>query len=132
MFLFKLLGFAKLIKAFFLHNWKWLLPLMLVAAGFFWTKEHYYNLGQNTERLEWEQRVAKEQEKNDKITETLDKSVNVLGEIALKEDQARNDKETIIETRINTVLEKPVYTDCQVDQEVVDEQNALKALGPKP
>lgn len=132
MFLFKLLGFAKLIKAFFLQNWKWLLPLMLVAAGFFWTKEHYYNLGQNTERLEWEQRVAKEQEKNDKITETLDKSVNVLGEIALKEDQARNDKETIIETRINTVLEKPVYTDCKVDQEVVDEQNALKALGPKP
>jgi hypothetical protein len=128
----KLLGLGKLIKAFFLQNWKWLLPLMLVVAGFFWTKEHYYVLGQETERLAWEKRVQKEQEKNDKITDTLEKSVGVLGEIALKEDVARKDKETIIETRINTVLEKPVYTDCQVDQEVVDEQNALKALGPKP
>lgn len=132
MILLRLLGLGKLIKAFFLQNWKWLLPLMLIVAGFFWTKDHYYDLGQDTERLAWEKRVQKEQEKNDKITDTLEKSVDVLGEIALKEDAARKDKETIIETRINTVLEKPVYTDCQVDQEVVDEQNALKALGPKP
>ena len=47
-------------------------------------------------------------------------------------NEERRDKETVRETRINTIVEeKPVYKECKVDQEVIDEQNALKAMGPQ-
>lgn len=128
----QLLGLGKFLKEFFLQNWKWIVPLLLAFAAFLWTKNHYYNLGTSDERVTWEAKLKKEQEKNEKLTESLLGNVETLGKLAEKENGERVSKEVIRENRINTIIEeKPIYQECKVDQEILDEINALKALGPK-
>jgi len=129
----KLLGIGKFLKDFFLQNWKWLVPLLLIIAGFLWTKEHYYTLGQDTERVAWENKIKEETEKNKKLSDLLVTSLNNFSQLVQKENDTRVQKEITHEQRINTIIqEKPVYTQCVIDKEVLNEQNALKALGPKP
>lgn len=128
----KLLGIGKFLKEFFVANWKWIVPLLLIIAGFLWTKEHYYTLGQDTERAIWEEKVQKEAAKNKRLSDLLATSLNNFGKVVEKENEVRVQKETTHEKRINTIIqEKPIYTQCVIDKEVLDEQNALKALGPK-
>jgi len=127
----KLLGIGKFLRDFFLQNWKWLVPLLLLIAGFFWTKEHYYNIGLNEERTVWEKRLEAERKKNEQLTQALFSSVDTFGKVVNTRNEERINNEIVRETRINTIIEKPIYTECKVDQEVLDEQNALKALGPK-
>lgn len=127
----KLLGVGKFLRDFFLQNWKWLVPLLLLIAGFFWTKEHYYNIGLNEERTVWEKRLEAERKKNEQLTQALFSSVDTFGKVVNTRNEERINNEIVRETRINTIIEKPIYTECKVDQEVLDEQNALKALGPK-
>lgn len=127
-----LLGVGKFIKEFVLQNWKWIVPLLLALAAFQWTKSHYYNLGTSDERITWEDKVEKERKKNEQLTAALLGNVETFGKLADKENGERVSKEVIRENRINTIIEeKPIYQECKVDQEILDEQNALKALGPK-
>jgi hypothetical protein len=129
----KLLGVGKFLKEFFLNNWKWLVPLILVILAFFWTKDHYYDLGQSEERIVWGKRVEEERKKNEELTKKLAESVKQYGKLVEIRNEQRVQKEIVRETRINTIIEeKPIYTQCKVDQEILDEQNALKALGPRP
>lgn len=127
----KLLGIGKLLRQFFFNNWKWLVPLIAAIIAFLWIKDHYYDLGRIEERVIWEKRVEAERKKNEQLTQALSNSVKTFGEIVNIRNDQRVENETIRETRINTIIEKPIYSECKVDQEVVDEQNALKALGPK-
>lgn len=128
----KLLGIGSVIKEFFINNWKWLVPLILLVAAFFWTKDHYYDLGKQQERIVWEKKVEAERKRNEELTRALTNSVDTFGKVVETRNEDRKDKETIRETRINTIVEeKPVYKECKVDQEVIDEQNALKAMGPQ-
>ena len=129
----KLLGFGKFLKEFFLQNWKWLVPLILATLAFLWTKDHYYDLGVDEERAVWEKKLEVERKRNDYLTKALSSSVETFGKAVETRNEDRTSKEVIRESRINTIVEeKPIYIDCKVDQEVVDEQNAIKALGPKP
>lgn len=129
----KLLGFGKFLKEFFLQNWKWLVPLILATLAFLWTKDHYYDLGVDEERAVWEKKLEVERKRNDYLTKALSSSVETFGKAVETRNEDRTSKEVIRESRINAIVEeKPIYIDCKVDQEVVDEQNAIKALGPKP
>ena len=68
--------------------------------------------------------------RNEKLTELLAGSVTTFAEAAGTRNEDRVEKETIRETRINTIVEeKPIYEQCLVDQEIIDEQNALKEMG---
>lgn len=128
----KLLGIGKFLRDFFLQNWKWLVPLILAILAFLWTKDHYYDLGQSEERTVWEERIEAERKKNEELTKQLADSVKQFANLVEARNDERVEKEVIRETRINTIVEeKPIYTECKVDQEILDEQNALKALGPK-
>lgn len=128
----KLLGVGKFLKDFFLQNWKWLVPLILVVLAFFWTKNHYYDLGQSEERIVWEAKVEAERKRNEELSKLLASSVDTFGKAVETRNEERREVETIRETRIKTIVEeKPIYKECKVDQEVIDEQNALKAMGPK-
>lgn len=121
-----------LVKSFVLANWKWLLPVLAVVLAFLWTKDHYYDLGREKERTKWEKLVQKEKERNEKLSASLLNSVDSFSKAVETRNEDRVQKETIRETRINTIVEeKPVYKECKIDQEVLDEQNALKAMGPK-
>lgn len=131
MFLLKLLRVGKFLRDFFIHNWKWLVPLILVVLGFLWTRDHYLDQGKAEEKVVWEKKVEKERLRNEKLTELLAGSVTIFAEAAGTRNEDRVEKETILETRINTIVEeKPIYEQCLVDQEIIDEQNALKEMGP--
>lgn len=132
MILLKLLGIGKFLREFFLDNWKWIVPLLLVFATFLWTKNHYYDLGVEKTRAEWEAKVEAERKKNEALTQKLIVSVQDFGKAAEARNETRLVKENTHETRINTIIEeKPIYTECKVDEDVLTEQNAIKALGPK-
>lgn len=127
----KLLGVGKFLKDFFLQNWKWLVPILLLITGFLWTRDHYLDQGKAEEKVVWEKKVEKERLRNEKLTEQLASSVANFAEAANTRNEDRIEKETIRESRINTIIEeKPIYQQCLVDQEVIDEQNALKEMGP--
>lgn len=127
-----LLGVGKFVKEFVLQNWQWIVPLALAFAAFLWTKDHYYNLGTSDERVTWEAKVDKERKRNEELTAGLLTSVDNFGKLADKENSERVSKEVIRENRINTIIEeKPIYQECKVDQDILDELNAIKALGPK-
>lgn len=128
----KLLGIGKFLRDFFLQNWKWLVPLLAAVAAFLWTKDHYYDLGQSEERTVWEAKVEAERKRNEELTKALASSVDTFGKVIETRNEERTNTETIRETRINTIVEeKPIYRECKVDQEVIDEQNAIKAMGPR-
>lgn len=128
----KLLGIGKFLRDFFLQNWKWLVPLIVVIVAFLWTKDHYYDLGQSEERTVWEAKVEAERKRNEELTKALASSVATFEKVINERNTERTNTEVIRENRINTIIqEKPIYQECKVDQEVVDEQNALKAMGPE-
>lgn len=131
MFLLKLLlGFGKFLRDFFLQNWKWLVPLMLLIGGFLWTKNHYYDLGRAEERAVWEQRLKTEREKNEKLSKSLAESVKSFNELVASRNEKRVEKEIVIQTRIDKIIEeKPIYKECVADQEILNDLNALKAMG---
>lgn len=131
MFLLKLLGIGRFLKDFFIQNWKWLLPIILLIVGFLWTRDHYLDQGKAEEKVVWEKKVEKERLRNEKLTNLLISSVTTFAEAAETRNKDRVEKETILETRISTIVEeKPIYQQCLVDQEIIDEQNALKEMGP--
>ena len=128
----KLLDLGKFLKDFFLQNWKWLVPLAAVIAGFFWTKEHYYTQGREDCRVEWKKKVEEENIKNEKLTNQLVDNSKMVGEIFQKDKEERNNKETVHTSKIETIIkDNPVYTQCVVDKAIVEEQNSMKNLGPK-
>ena len=131
--LLKLLGFGKFLKDFFLANWKWIVPLLVLAAGFLWTKEHYYTQGREDTRKVWEKKVQDENIRNQKLTDQLVNNNKMVGEIFQKDKEERNNKEVVHTSKIETIIkDNPVYTQCVVDTRIIDEQNAIKALGPRP
>jgi hypothetical protein len=125
----KLLGIGKWLKDFFIQNWKWLVPLIALVIGFFWTKEHYYTLGKEETTAIYEKKIEAERKKNELLSgKLLDSSVK-LGERFQKDSEARTERESTHTNRIETIIkEKPVYTQCVVDKEILDAQNAMKEL----
>ena len=108
------------------ENWHITLPILAVVVTFLWTKEHYYTLGREDCRVEWEAKVTAETKKNDKLSEKLIDNSIKFGEHTDKENNERKEKETSTQTRIERIIEKPVYQECKIDSEVVKDQNELK------
>ena len=124
----RLLGLKKFIK----ENWKWLLPVLALVASFFIVSHIYYDKGVAAERHAWEERVKAESAKNIKKTENINAGVYQFGVKVEKEDKARVEKETVYKDKILTVIKNnPVYTDCKVEQDVIDSRNAIRAEGPR-
>lgn len=129
-----LLGVRGWIKS----NWKWLLPIILVIAAYFVIshvvsniKEEAYKNGVTFERARYEEIIKKEDKKNREFEATLRGIVTEFGEKAVQEAIARSKKETVYQNRVETIIrDKPIYTDCKADQEVIDSRNIIRKLGP--
>jgi len=124
--LLSILNFGKDAVKWALDNWRIVLPIIAIVITFFWTKEHYYTQGREDCRVEWEGKVTAETIKNDKLTKQLVDNSIKFGEHTDKENNERKEKETSTQTRIETIIEKPIYQECKVDSEVVTDQNELK------
>lgn len=92
-----------------------------------------YSKGVSNERYSWEEKVRAEAAKNSSITQKVDNSVEKVGEAITAKNKIRIQKEIVYKDRIEMVIkDNPIYSECKIDKEVLDAQNSLKALGPKP
>lgn len=124
-----MLGFAKTILNFCLTHWKIFLPLLIIVVEFFVVSNIYYNKGVAEEKAKWEERIKIETEKNAKLTASIASAVDNYGTLADKQDEARVEREVVHENNIRTIIqEKPVYKECIVDDDVIDELNALRSI----
>lgn len=126
------IGFVK-------SNFKWLVPvLLLVAVAFFVNravdnmKEEAYKSGYAKKSDEVKKAIAEENKKNREFEQKLEIAITKYGEKVLDQSTKRIEKETIHTNKIQTIVtEKPIYTQCVVDQEVTDARNEIRKLGPE-
>lgn len=135
----KLLGFGKMIREFFIANWKWVLPLLaaLAIVWYAWSwhnnaVEQAYANGVQYEHSQWlkkiEEQNAKNREFETKLSNIVDQSVMRVKEL----DDKRVEKETIHTNTLRTIIEKDTkYIDCQIDPTALAEINKIRELGPK-
>lgn len=120
------------IKDFFLLNWKWLVPLIAIIIAFFVVSNHYYDKGVAEERASWEKRIKSEDIRNREFESKINDAITKFGTKITKEAETRVTKETFYKNKIETIVkENLVYTQCLVDQEILDSRNAIRAQGPK-
>jgi len=133
---FRLLGFGKLIKQFVFQNWKLFIVITLIIGAYYYVnhiKEVAYQTGRNDVVAEVKAETEKENNQNRIFEQKLQTIVDTYGQQAITEASKRIEKETIQTNTIQTLIkEKPVYTDCKVDQSVTDARNAIRELGPTP
>lgn len=132
-FLARMMGFVNQILALIPTNVKIFICVVLaIFSSFFIVSKVYYSKGVEFEKSRWEQLVQVEKEKNATLSSALITLSANYGELYHQMDQSRLNKENNHQNTINTIVkEKPIYKECKVDRQIIDEQNALKALGPE-
>lgn len=138
----KLLGIGNAIREFIKKNYKWIVPILLavslVALGYIKYKSDMASAYDNgyakavTEVNDsWYKKVDEEAARNKQFELTLREIIVQFGEKAVREATSRVTKEIKYRDRINTIIKtNPKYEQCVVDQEVIDNRNAIRQLGP--
>ena len=124
---------------FVLANLRWLLPVagaivLLLSAWWYVSsvKAEAYKQGVADEKARYEQIIAAEDKKNREFEAVLKNVITEYGQQAVAEAAKRVKKETIHTRSIETIIrDNPVYTECKADQQVLDNRNAIRSLGPK-
>jgi len=132
----RLLGLGKLIRQFVFQNWKVFIGIALIIGAYYYVnhvKHVAYQSGRNDVVAEVKAETEKENNQNRIFEQKLQTIVDTYGKTAVQEASKRIGKETIQTNTIQTLVkEKPIYTECKVDQSVTDARNAIRELGPTP
>lgn len=135
----KLLSIGKVIREFFLANWRWLLPVLaaiaIVLYAWSWHKnavEQAYADGVQYEHSLWVKKVDEENARNREFELVLRNVVEEYGNKAVQEASKRIEKETVHTNTIQTIIQQDTkYQTCQIDEKARQEINAIRELGPK-
>lgn len=131
-----LLGIGKLIKQFVLQHWKLFIVITLIIGAYYYVnhiKHVAYEKGRSEVVAEVKAKTDEENKQNRAFEQKLQSIVDTYGQTAVNEASKRIEKETIQTNTIQTLIkEKPIYTECKVDQSVTDARNAIRELGPTP
>lgn len=135
----KLLGVGKALKKFFIANWKIIVPIMAAIALYFFVVDKIddarvegYNSGIAFQKAEHKKAIDEENEFNRKFEQKMGETLATFVENITREAQVRVVKENTLERRVETIVrDNPVYTQCVVDQEVIDARNEIRKLGPQ-
>ena len=127
------------IFGFVKSNIKWIAPLLLLAAVAFFVnravdnmKEEAYNSGYAKKTEEVKKAIAEENKRNREFEQKLDIAITKYGERVVEESKRRIEKERIHTNNIETIVtERPIYTQCEVDQDVTDARNEIRKMGPE-
>jgi len=132
----RLLGFAKLLKQLILQHWKIAIVILLIIGSYFYVNHLIhtaYEKGRKDVVAEVQAKTDAENKQNAAFEQKLQTIVQAYGQRAVEEASARIKKETVQTNTIQTLIkDKPIYTECKVDQSVTDARNAIRALGPTP
>lgn len=127
-------GIGKFIAA----NWKWILPILIAIAAYFWVnnmidnaRDEGHKAGYEKAETEFKEKVAEEDRRNREFEERLEKIVGNYGVKIVKEAMERVSKETILkETLRETVKNNPIYEQCIADTQAIEQRNLIRDLGP--
>ena len=132
----RLLGLGKLIRQLILQHWKLFVVITLIIGAYYYVnhvKDVAYQSGRNDVVAEVKAETEKENNQNRIFEQKLQTIVDTYGKQAISEATKRIEKEIIQTNTIQTLIkEKPIYTECKVEQSVTDARNAIRALGPTP
>jgi len=133
----RLLGIGKLIRQFIFNNWKLFVGIITLIIGAYYYVNHIkhvaYQSGRNNVVAEVQAKMNEQNAENRIFEQKLQTIVDTYGKTAVQEALKRIEKETIQTNTIQTLIkEKPIYTECKVDQAVTDARNAIRELGPTP
>jgi len=132
----RLLGIGKLIKQLIFQNWKVFIGIALIFGAYYYVnhvKDVAYKEGQQQVLADLKAKTDEENKQNRAFEQKLQTIVDTFGQKAVLEASKRIEKETIQTNTIQTLVkEKPIYTECKVDQSVTDARNAIRELGPTP
>lgn len=128
--------FLSTILSFLKSNWKLVAISLFLAGVFFYHKnavKNAYNEGVKIERQAWKDKVKAEDEANRKYEKLVQDAVNLYGKKLLDESEKRISKETVYKNNIETIIkDNPIYSQCIVDQSIIDNRNEIRKLGPTP
>lgn len=127
------------IGRFIAANWKWVLPILVAIAAYFWinnmisnAREEGEKVGYEAAETEFREKVAEEDRRNREFEKRLEKIVGNYGVKIVNEAMQRVSKETILkETLRETVKNNPVYEQCIADVQAIEQRNLIRQLGPK-
>lgn len=139
----KLLGIKQWLRDFWKDNWKWLVPVLLILTTLglgYWKYtsdiDNAYNngitKGTTDTNNSWNARIEEEAKRNKEFELVLRNIITEFGEKAVQEAAARVTKETVYRDRISTIVKNnPVYDQCVIDKDIIDNRNSIRALGPQ-
>jgi hypothetical protein len=132
----RLLGIGKLIRQFIFNNWKLFVGITIIIGAYYYVnhiKHVAYQSGRNDVVAEVQAKMNEQNAENRIFEQKLQTIVDTYGRTAVQEASKRIEKETIQTNTIQTLIkEKPIYTECKVDQAVTNARNAIRELGPTP
>lgn len=131
----KLLGIGKFLKDFFIQNWKWIVPIIALILVYFYIHHlinNAYKQGEAAEKHRWELKIEEENRQNREFEQKLSNVISEFGNKLAAQTAERVAKEQLHTNTIETIIrDNPIYTDCKVDQTIINERNAIRALGPE-
>lgn len=128
-------GTLRSISGFLKDNWKWVLPIILVIGAYWWHNKEIdkaYDRGVVAEAGRVKDLIEAEDARNREFEKNLAAQLAqyVLDNAA--EDKVRVETETKSFHTIEQVIKNnPVFEQCIVDKEIIEERNKIRALGPK-
>lgn len=128
-------GTLSSISGFLKDNWKWVLPIILVIGAYWWHNKEIdkaYDRGVVAEAGRVKDLIEAEDARNREFEKNLAAQLAqyVLDNAA--EDKVRVETETKSFHTIEQVIKNnPVFEQCIVDKEIIEERNKIRALGPK-
>lgn len=126
------------IKMFFGKYWKYI-AILVAVIGLVWgfnsyignIKKNAYNNGVTVTNTKWNSRIEEENKRNREFEQRLSVIVEKFADKVAKSTEERNKLAIVYRDNIQTIVkDNPVYTQCVVDKEIIDNRNKIREQGP--
>lgn len=129
-----------IIWGFLKRHWKIILPIIVAIALYFiftnWlngVKDEAFKAGELKEKGKWEEVIKKKDAENRAFERELAKDLLELGLALTDREKDRVTKESKHTETIREILSTdPNAQNCKVNNQVIEERNAIRRLGPNP
>ena len=134
-------GFLKIAGGFLKPYWKYIVIVVALVGAYVYAKNKWTDYrdnlieqsrveGYNKARDDFKTRIGAANDENAKKTEDLADLTDDYKDLQKKKSNQRVVKETEYKTNIKKIFIDRDGTTCDLPQEVIDNRNAIRALGP--
>tara|TARA_B100000508_G_C11433564_1_gene264721 strand:- start:31 stop:465 length:435 start_codon:yes stop_codon:yes gene_type:complete len=131
----KLLGIGKWIGGIFKQYWKFIVPVLLLAAAYWYhdrAVDRAYQDGIVAEQVANQERVDAVNAKNREFENMMRGILGEFNQDLINQTAERTAREIELSSGVEQIMvDNPIYQQCLVDPEVLDFRNQIRALGPQ-